>query len=552
MAITHNGQVVTHDILLEKWKTGSVCGDTTIEKIPYCIFYNSSKALKMLNKHVHNDSMICLHTDVDVDGIGTTYEFKKTLENLGSHNHVLLINSDKIHGIQQKQVDYFNTKYHIDLMIITDSSSNEVDLIKQLNCDVLCIDHHDLLHNDLSGQCNDGTHEYVIVNNTIENTNQEEDESWLKGRNISAFDNLQHYVGDKDMSCGVVVYELLRLYCECFSNPKLIENLKLYQWAAITLFTDVINTLNDRNQWYLSKTIGSRELEYTLNVTMQKLNKYKSVIDKTYILYKFAPVINKAIRAGSGNKALYTIVNTPDKIDELLQFAELQNNAISKAIMCEITQGDTTTTVERNFTTKTIQLDISKLDISPNYSGVIAGRLSGDNNKNTAVYIIEDGMCRGSFRGRYQNVDYRAYFDSYKDYIYAQGHPTAFGFKLYKEDLDIIMNNLEKIEPEVENKPFLTAGNMTDDEKGVYHITDIEEFKRLGYLWRIAIGNSKVNSSDNINITVKASDVTLKESKGAVYTYNALGMECKAFKPLVGKYFNVYAEYSNQVDLYIS
>jgi len=38
VAITHNGQVVTHDILLEKWKTGSVCGDTTIEKIPYCIY----------------------------------------------------------------------------------------------------------------------------------------------------------------------------------------------------------------------------------------------------------------------------------------------------------------------------------------------------------------------------------------------------------------------------------------------------------------------------------------------------------------------------------
>ena len=551
MAITHNGQVVTHDILLEKWKTDSVCGDRTVDKIPYCIFNNTSKALKLLNKHIHLNSTVCLHTDVDVDGIGTTYIMKKALEGLGSHNHVLLINNDKIHGIQQKHVEYFNNKYHIDLMLITDSSSNEIDIIKQFNCDVLCVDHHDLLHDDLSGLCNDGVHEYVIINNTIENKKQEEDEIWLRSKNISAFENLPHYNGDNDMSCGVVVYELLRLYCECFGNPKMIENMKLYQWAAITLFTDVINTLNDRNQWYLSKTIGSRELEYTLSVTMQKLNKYKSVIDKTYILYKFAPVINKAIRASNGNKALYTIVNTPDKIDELLKFAELQNNAISKAIMCEITQGNTTTTVERNFTTKTIQLDISKLDISPNYSGVIAGRLSGDNNKNTAVYIIEGGMCKGSFRGRYQNVDYRAYFDYYKDYIYAQGHPTAFGFKLYKEDLDTIMSNLEKIEPEVEDKPFLTAGNMTEDEKGVYHIDDINEFKRLGYLWRIAIGNSRVNSSDNINITVKASDVTLKESKGAVYTYNVLGMECKAFKPLVGKYFNVYAEYSNQVDLYI-
>ena len=554
MNIWHDGKEIdtNEDILLKKWKVNSVTGDTPAERPPYCIFNNTQKALELLKYHVDRNSTICLHTDVDVDGIGTTYELKKALENLGSHNHILLINSDKIHGIQQKQVDYFNTKYHIDLMIITDSSSNEIALIKQFNCDVLCIDHHDLLHDDLFGLCNDSQHRYVIVNNTIENKNQEQDNLWLRSKNISAFENIQHYEGDGDMSCGVVVYELLRIYCECFSNPKLIENLMLYQWAAITLITDSINTLNNRNQWYLSKTISNSETESTLRIIMEKLDKYRSRLDKSYIEYKFAPTINKAIRAGSGNKALYTIINNPEKIDDLLQFASNQQEALDKALKCEVrnTNGEVTL-VKREFTTETIQLDISKLGIHRNYSGVIAGRLSGDNHKNAVVYIMEDGMCRGSFRGRYSDVDYRAFFASYKDYIYAQGHPPAFGFKLYKEDLDYLMENLKTIEPDISNKPYLTAGNMTVEEMGEYHIANIDEFKRLGYLWRLAIGNSRVISNHEINIVVKASDIELKGNTGNVYKYNVLGMECKAFSILTGKYFKVYAEYTNQVDLYI-
>lgn len=128
---------------------------------------------------------------------------KKTLEYLGSNNHLLLINKDKIHGIQQKHADYFKDK-QIGLMIITDSSSNEIQIIKQFNCDVLCIDHHELLHSELSGKCNNGENEFVIVNNTIDSTTYEEDILWLQDSNYTK------YEADSRMSCGLVVYELLR------------------------------------------------------------------------------------------------------------------------------------------------------------------------------------------------------------------------------------------------------------------------------------------------------------------------------------------------------
>lgn len=554
MAIIYNGSELPadYDFLMDKWELKSVTGDIKPEKPPFCVFNNSTLALEMLKKHVDKNSKMCLHTDVDVDGIGTTYILKKALENLGSNNHILLINKDKVHGIQQKHVDYFKIN-PIDLMIITDSSSNEIDIIKQFNCDVLCIDHHDLLHDDLYGKCNDGVHEYIIVNNTIINKNQNRDNLWLRSKNISAFEQLNEYVGDKDMSCGLVVYELLRLYCECFANPKLLENLMLYQWVGITLITDVINTLNERNQWYLYKTSFNMEVEPSLRIMMQAISSFKAKLDKSYIGYTFAPLINKAIRAGASNVALSTIINNPNGILNLHQYAKLQQEVIEKVCNVITVNEDTGARVllPRKFTQPAISLDTGQFNVSPNYSGVIASRLSGDNGKNAAVYIMENELCRGSFRGKHKNVDYRSYFEKLDNNVYAQGHPGAFGFKLKPDQLKTLMDNISSIEPTGDEKPWLTAGNMTPDEYGKYHITSMEEFKRQGYLWRIAIGNSKVTSNDEINIRVKASDVVLKTTRGKLFIYDVLGMECKAFSLLEGNYFNIYAEYTNEINMFI-
>jgi single-stranded DNA-specific DHH superfamily exonuclease len=555
MPIIYNEQVlpVEHDILMDKWKLKCVTNDVEAKKPPFCVFNNTSKVLEKLHYHFTRNSRICFHTDVDVDGIGTTYIIKKAAENLGSTNHLLLINKDKVHGIQQKHADYFNTNNMIDLMIITDSSSNEIDIIKQFNCDVICIDHHELLHNDLYGKCNDEIHEYIITNNTIANSNQEEDNLWLRSKNISAFNNLEEYNGDDDMSCGVVVYELLRLYCECFANPKLLENLRLNQWAGVTLITDVINTLNERNQWYLNSTVFAKDTEKSLYIMMNSLNKFKATLDKTYIGYTFAPLINKAIRAGASNEALSTLINKPSEILNLNKYAELQKEAIDKVANIVTVNEATGQKIlnPRKFTQPSILLDIGQFSVSSNYSGVIASRLGGDNHKDAAVYIVEDGLCRGSFRGKYKDVNYRKYFADYNDDVYAQGHPGAFGFKLRYEELEHLMLNISSIEPVNEQKPWLTAGNMNKEEYGIYHINDINEFKRQGYLWRIAIGNSKVTSSDEINIRVKARDVVLKSTKGKLFIYDVLGMECKAFKPLTGEYFDIYAEYTNEIELFI-
>lgn len=527
------------DILREIWEDRYISGEEQAREPEFALFNNCSKALKLLDKHIKLNSRICLHTDVDVDGIGTTYILKRVLEKYGSVRHLLLINKDKVHGIQTKHADYFNSNNIIDFMIVTDSSSNEIETIRKFNCDVLCIDHHDFLRDtdSMSGKCDDGIHEYIIVNSTVDNLNQDEDEKWIGGR-------YTRYTGNSEMSCGLVVYELLRIYTKRTGQEKLLENMKLYQWAGITLFTDVIDTLNERNQYYLDKTVFNVDREGTIYKMANKLNRYNKVTSKTFINYTLAPMINRAIRAGNGAEALDIVINKPDNIMELEKYKEVQENAIHKALY----RGEN----KIEFNGDNICYDVTSLDIGKNYNGVIASKIS-NSVRNAAVYTMVDGLCEGSFRGRYKKVPYRKYFEKYKDNIYAQGHEGAFGYKLSKEDLEAIMSKLGECEPTgrvIED--YISVGDIPIEDRGRYHFDTFDEFKRDGLLWRIAVGNAKVSKIDEISIKVRASDVKLKSTRGKLFLYDVAGLECKAFRPLEGKYFKIYAEYTTDIELTIN
>lgn len=557
MSIIHNGNIeaLSDKILADKWKYKEVWGSGEAIKPEYCFFDNCLTAIELLHKHIENRSRVILHADVDMDGVGTTYIMVKFLNYLGVSYTPLIINREKVHGIQKRQVDYININNAADLVIITDSSCNEIDTIKELNCDVLVIDHHDVdrdkEHVDKQGKCNDGVHDFVIVNNTVKNSNLELDKMLLNKYNKPASEIISQFDGDKDMSCGLVVYELLRVYCLCFADEKLLENSRLYQWVGVTLFTDVIDTLNLRNQWYMDHTVFSRELEITLSHTLACLNKFKCTLDKSYIQYTLAPLVNKAIRAGASSEALDIIINNPLSINDLRRFGETQKEAIDKVLTTKyIGEMGIETTAVRRFGQGDILLDITNCGVSPNYTGVIASKLAGENNKNAAVFIVtSDGICEGSFRGRNKDVEYRNYFEDKG--VYAQGHSGAFGFKATKEELSKLMIGVRSLEKEVDTRPYITAGNMTPSEYGVYHIQDINEFKSNGYVWKIAIGNAKVTTSDEIYIRVKTEQATLKATRGKLFIYEVLGIECKAFSNITTEYADVYLEYTNEITAYI-
>ena len=60
---------------------------------------------------------------------------------------------------------------------------------------------------------------------------------------------------------------------------------------------------------------------------------------------------------------------------------------------------------------------------------------------------------------------------------------------------------------------------MGDDiplhERGKYHISDIDEFKRQGLLWQLAVANSKLSSEESISIVALSRNLQFIEQKGS-------------------------------------
>lgn len=520
------------------WGNRVVTGEVKAEKPGLLAFNNIDKAINMLHKHILKSGNIVIHCDVDVDGIGSGYIIGKFLATQTNAHTRFVINRDKVHGIQQKHVDFFKNK-PLDLLIIVDSSSNELDIIKQFNCDVLVIDHHEVGHSELSGLTNDGKHNFVIVNNTLDNSDTDSIRYFTNEYNIDATKLPMPYVADDRMSCGLVIYELLRVYSEAFKLGLLLENMMLYQWAGVTLFTDAITLNTPRNQWYIENTVHSNDTEVTLKRMLSVLNPFKTSLDKTTIGYTIAPVINKAIRAGHSGDALNSVLFNPEAIDDLKKYADDQAIAVETGIKDVV--------IYDSYITR----DLSNTEIHKNYNGVIASRLCGEYNRNAVVYGVFNGIAEGSFRGRMNGIDYRKFIDEFDETTWAQGHKSAFGFRCPIDKLDTVMGQLTTIEHTKSDKYLLTAGKINADNPGDFVIESMDEFKKQGGIWRLGVGNSKVNNDEQIFITVSSSDAVLTEQRGKLYLYNVLGLQCKAFEIINKPVINIYVEFSRQIDCYI-
>jgi len=480
-------------------------------KLDFIEFKYTNKAVEMLKRHLESRSRIVIHTDIDVDGIASLYILYKYIKYMYKNSITILTNRGRNHGIESDQVDYINETIKPELVIILDSSTNEVDLIERLCCDVIVVDHHEVLHNRLEGKTRyDG--DYLIVTNMAECTN---------------VDNAEH------MSAGMVLYELLRVFDAKYNTHKVLVTLKLYQWVVVSLLSDSIILNCERNIRYLKSTLNKRDMEPTLKTLLEVANKYKFMLDKSAINYSIAPLINKAIRAGAIDEVVDTIINNPKNAEKLKAYSEKQADVIKKCSQEGVVNEDY------------IVEDLTDKGIDEAYCGVVATNLAGNHNKNTACFVSLGDVVKGSFRGRVSGVDYRKYFEDYKDGVYAQGHKAAFGFRVSLEDLQGIMARISEIEPK--EKSFkLTAGRIGDNIKGTMHIEDMGDFKKSGKLVKLAIANSLLSTGEEYNIITSLDEVKFIGQRGKLLEYNVLGLNCKAFgEGIKTKLVQVYVEYAN-------
>lgn len=482
------------------------------------IFRNAKSAAKLLMKHIQNKSIIKIHADVDMDGIAATFIMNSFLTDCGMGAYIQpCINKEKVHGVGGKHIEFIN-KSQASLVIIVDSSTNDTDIIKQFNCDVIVLDHHEVLHNELQGQTANG--EYLIVTNMVNNPDD-------------------NFKADENMSGAMVVYEFLRLFEKAFCKYSIVEQRQLYQWVGISLFSDAIHTSGNRCMWYMHSTVNAINLEPTLRVLVKTVSKYDCILDKSFINYTLVPLFNKAIRAGESAKALSVALKHPDKASILQQYADIQNNLKEHALE----------NVKEEYGIS--YRDLTNEGIHVNYAGFLAQEILNKTNNSAFTYINSNDtdILDGHFRGKKKHLDYRSLIESTG--LFAQGHKTAFGCRIPRERLSEILKLISENEANYKEPTYLTLGNIRPDIKGIHHIDDFNQFKQAGLLWQLGMLNSYLSSDESINIVATIENAELKEQRGKMWLYDVHGFECKAFEEITTPFINIYFEYSRQLNGYV-
>lgn len=494
-----------------------VVGLKEAEKPEKINFKNVELALDMLKKHISNGSIIRVHADVDMDGIGSAYVVQEFLNELGCVGRVkACINKEKEHGLSNKHIGYVNEQAKCNLFIIVDSSSNDINIIKEFNCDVLVIDHHAVGHKEFIGKTKGGN--YVIVNNMI--------------------DNLEEcYKADSHMSGALVAYELLRHYEDKYCDNSILEGRMLYQWVGVTLVSDAVKTGNLRNQWYMHKTVNSMDVEPSLSRMIHKLTKFDSFLTKSFIGFTLAPLFNKAIRAGASQHALSIALGFPDRVAELKQYEKIQQDIVSRALdNVEETSG----LCFRN---------LSADNIHRNYSGLIATKVLEEYKKSTIAYENKGSYIGGSFRGLYSNINYQNELE--KLGVFAQGHEGAFGIKIPLERVGEISQKVAELEKDNHYKPYLTMCGIKEEYKGIHHVDDFDSFRKDGWLWKIGMANSTLSSAEQILITVSKDNLVLDREEDKYTIYKFFTLECMAFEPINTPFVNIYLEYGKELRAFL-
>lgn len=491
-------------------------GYTTVEECVDYKPYNCDLAVRSIIHAMVFGKRIAIHADIDMDGFGCAYILNKFFKAVCPDKQlVTFTNKAKYHGITEGFVKYFNELGDNDLLIIVDSATNDVELIKNIECDTVVIDHHevseDTKQKGLQGDTKGGS--YVIATNMLGT----DEDSKISG-------------------CGVVYY-VIREVCRKLNIDLDELNLSLEQWVGLTLISDVIQLANKRCQYFIKRLYEDNCIEQGIRAMMGSLNVNR--VDKNLIAYKIVPLINSAIRCGSSVKALNVVLNESKSISELEQFKKYQRDLVKYALA----YGET------NVSENLVSMNINNLgipvEIRKNYCGVIAAQLSSIFGKPSYVYIEEDGVYRGSVRGVNSDDDYRASCEEAG--FSARGHKAAFG-------LDIDKNSYSKLESLMcgfnkKSERFISVGQV---KGGILHIDSLQQLRQGGNMMLLAIANSRLSSNETIDIHAKLDNLTYTtRGKGKIYTLD--GIELVSFDELRGTDVSIYAEFSNfGISLYVS
>ena len=427
-----------------------------------CYLYdNIHEAVNEIKYHILENHRFCLVIDSDTDGYTSAYVMYKyiKLQNPKCKVH-MIVQDGKIRGLDSAFIRNKILEYEPDCLILTDSGTNSApyeETLLEANIPLICIDHHDATE--------DICKHSIIVNNRLNNF---ECNTELSG-------------------CGVtfkVVQALDKEFGTKYSN-------RFIDLVGLSIISDSMDVRTYENRWFIKYILDDKE--HIENPFIYEL--FDRFLGDTYtqrdISFRIVPLINSVIRCGTTeDKQQLFLAFDGKKIDETIEMCTHyhQEQVQKRDKFIEHHQDEIDEQADSNITI------IDAKDIPQNFSGLIAGKISGDTNKPCIVGKTTDGELGGSFRG-YIPIDTMRELPSV---TFAQGHNMgAYGIRLKTQNLDDFRTEIDKMDISIDRE-VIASYSANKLQMGLF-----EEFVGHNDLWgkeldkpTFHVYNVRVNNED--------------------------------------------------------
>lgn len=440
---------------------------------PYLI-KNIEKASKKILEYVKSGKRIVLSYDADADGLTSTTVMYRYLKNYTDNVDYIYNERNHGHGIhEQTRLDFINEddvdedgeiineekKYRYDLnhqnlekisqadlLIIIDSSSNDVEACKKLvedfGIEIIILDHHAI----------EVENPHVLLVNP-----QQEGDKYP----------------NKFLSGAGVVFKTLQVMEDILGDEGKVDPFDYMDLVSVGMYADVMRVDVYENRFMIMH--GLRNMK---NVGLVRILKGGKVdlfkIDSSAIGFTIAPLLNGVARMDNIKLAIDILLTDDDNEAKKLRLKMQKLNDSRKVLQKQIVD-QYLTKVDHD--RKVIM--VFDEQASKGFNGVVAQQLAQAYKRPALVGRLHKGTASGSFRsfGGFNMQDFLMESGLVEE---AKGHTQAGGFVIKEENLEALEQYIEDNLPELKDRePTIIYDVEIDIEDVPEYIKPMEQFNKV-------------------------------------------------------------------------
>lgn len=435
---------------------------------------NIEDACYLLKKHIDNNSKIGIIVDVDVDGTTSAATLWNFIKRINSDIKLdAIIHEKKLHGLTDDLYeDVYDNAYN--LIVLPDSSSRDYEQhkrLKELRIDVLILDHHEAPHYSEFA---------VTVNN-----------------------QLSENYKNKALSGAGIVWQFIRAYIDIF-NLDMDAN-DFLDIVAIGVIADMMSLRELETRTIAIKGLSNEKNAFTKH--FHKVQNY-SIGDKLTpigVSFYIAPSINAVHRVGTfeEKKLIFDAMleGIQDKMitstkrghsgeeeplyEQAIRTAMNVRNRQNKIVDEAVKYIEEKIEKEKLTKHKILLIEIPKDKVPQEVVGLIANKIAPKYQQPTLLLRDIDGKLMGSGRNFSNSPieDFRGNLEKSQYTEYANGHASAFGTCIKKEDKEKFLEEFDEKWKDIIFNPIY----MVDYDFNIQETSfNFEEVKKLSeYIYSI-------------------------------------------------------------------